>query len=187
MPRIAIPDAEQPAIAASLRKWLPPNSDRRPPLIFRLFHVHPELASRARVLGAGFLAHHLLPLRDREMAIDRVTGKLGAAHEWGLHASTFGPSAELSEAHLTSTVHGPHATPELWSEDDLRFFDTVDELAESADLNDSTWAWLAQRYSDAQLMEFVLLVGWYRTVASVCNAFRLEEDSDSMPFPVSAT
>jgi len=186
MPRITAPSTGDPAIAASIEKWMPPGMDRDPPLIFRIFHINPELAARARVLGAGFLGHNRLPLRDREMAIDRITGKTGAAHEWGLHASTFGATAGLDEERLISTVRGPQTTPELWNSDDLRFFDAVDELADTADLQDSTWQWLRQRYDDRQLMEFVLLVGWYRTVSSVCNVFRVEEDPQSMPFPAQA-
>ena len=183
MPRLPAPSLDTPAVAASLQKWMAPGLDREPPLIFRMFHLHPELASRARVLGAGFLAHHRLPLREREMAIDRVTGKSGAMHEWGLHASTFGLAAGLSEAQLKSTVSGPHASPDLWSQDDLRLFEAVDQLADSADLDDSIWEWLSRRYDEQQILEFILLVGWYRTVSSVCNALRLEEDPLSMRFP----
>jgi hypothetical protein len=103
--RLNIPKPPYPKdIAASLEKWMG-GAQITTPEIFEAFHVHPELASRTGVLGAGFLGHCLMSVRDREIVIDRVTGKHGAAHEWGLHATVFGHDAGLTEAQLDSTVN----------------------------------------------------------------------------------
>lgn len=170
-------------IAESLAKWTPPDWPGEPPLIFRIFHVHPELASRARVLGAGFLAHGQLPERDRELIIDRITGRHGAAHEWGLHATYYGPRVALTDVQLDSTVTGPHSAPQLWTDAELELFDAVDELCDTTDLTDTSWQRVRARYNDQQLLELIVLVGWYRTVASICNTLRLPQDSTSRPFP----
>lgn len=92
MSRIVAPtEPYTPEVASSLAKWLPPGFPHEQLLLFRVLHVHPDLAARARVLGAGLLAHGRLPPRDREIVIARVTGRNGASYEWGVHASYYGP------------------------------------------------------------------------------------------------
>lgn len=185
MPRIQPPaEPYEPEIAESLAKWMPPGLDVGPPLIFRMFHVHPELASRLRVAGAGFLAHNRLPTRDREIVIDRVTGRHGAQHEWGIHAAFFGEQVGLTPAQLDSTVTGPRELDGAWTDDELFLMDAADELADTADLSDSTWAGLRARYDDEQLIELIILIGWYRTISSLCNALQLEPEPWGRDWPV---
>lgn len=187
MSRIAAPAPPyEPEIAASLQKWMPPGIEHDAPLIFRAFHLHPELASRVRPLGAGLLAHGRLPTRDRELVIDRVTARHGAEHEWGLHASVYGPAAELTQQQLASTVNGPRGSPELWSRSDLELFDAVDELSDTTRLGDAAWERLRGRYDDRQLLELIVLVGWYRTIASICNTLELEPEQWTARFPASS-
>jgi hypothetical protein len=91
VPRIDVPSPPYDhAIAGSLQRWMPLGSGREIPLIFRALHAHRELASRVNPVGAGLLAYGRLPARERELATDGVTGRHGAEHEWGLHASAFG-------------------------------------------------------------------------------------------------
>lgn len=185
MPRIEAPqEPYEPEIAESLAKSLPPGAGVRPPLIFRIFHVHPELASRWRVVGAHFLAHNRLPTRDREIVIDRVTGRNGARHEWGLHAAFYGEQVGLSSSQLDSTVTGPQALADEWSEADLSLMEAVDELDETAHLSDATWDRLQARYDDLQLIEFIALVGWYRTISYMCNVLQLEPESWGRDWPL---
>lgn len=153
------------------------------PEIFEAFHIHPDLASRTGVLGAGFLGHNLMGTRDREIVIDRVTGKHGAEHEWSLHATIFGGAVGLTDEQLDSTVTGPAESADLWSDDELRLMEVADQLADTADLDDDAWAFLSDRYDDKQIVEFVLLVGWYRTVSSLCNTLRIPAHPECRPFP----
>ncbi|MDG2113523.1 MAG: carboxymuconolactone decarboxylase family protein [Actinomycetota bacterium] len=179
--RIPKPPYED-GVAEQIEKWKA-GSRLETPEIFEAFHIHPSLASRTGALGAGFLAHNLMPTRDREIVIDRVTGKHGAEHEWSLHASIFGEAVGLTEAQLDSTVTGPESAAELWSSDDLRLMEVVDELAESADLGDEAWDFLRRRYDDKQILEFVVLVGWYRTVSSMCNVLQIPPHPQCRHFP----
>jgi len=169
-------------IAATLEKW----SDGSPidtPEIFEAFHIHPKLASRTGVLGAGFLGHCLMSKRDREIIIHRITGKYGAEHEWGLHATIFGKAVGLTEEQLDSTVGNPSESPEHWTSDELRLIAVVDELADTTDLCDASWAFLENRYDDKQIIEFIILVGWYRTVSSMCNTLRISPHPHCRCFP----
>ncbi len=170
------------AVAASIKKWMG-NASIETPEIFEAFHINPSLATRTGVLGAGFLGHGLISARDREIIIDRVTGKYGAAHEWGLHATVFGSEVGLSDAQIDSTVSGPHASSELWEVDELRLIAIVDELADTTNLRDESWEFLRDRYNDPQLVEFIILVGWYRTVSSMCNTLQIPAHPACRPFP----
>jgi len=169
-------------IAERLEKWKG-GSILETPEIFEAFHIHPDLASRTGVLGAGFLAHGLMSKRDREIVIDRVTGKYGAEQEWSLHASIFGESVGLSEPQLDSTATGPSSAADLWPPEELQPMEAVDELAETTDLCDASWAFLRNRYDDKQIVEFIVLVGWYRTVSSMCNVLRIPSHPECRPFP----
>ncbi len=161
-----------PGIAESINRW-EAGSKLETPEIFEAFHIHPELASRTGVLGAGFLGHNLMSTRDREIVIDRVTGSLGAEHEWSLHATIFGNHVGLTEDQLDSTVTGPEQSRDLWPDDELRLMEVVDELAATANLDDESWSFVRARYDDQQIIEFIILVGWYRTVSSMCNVLQI--------------
>ena len=172
-------------VAAGIEKWKA-NTRLATPEIFEAFHVHPELASRTGVLGAGFLAHGRLSLRDREIVIDRVTGRYGAEHEWGLHATAFGEAAGLSDEQIDSTVGDPQERAGVWPEDELRLLSVVDELAETTRLKDESWTFLRERFDDEQIVEFIVLVGWYRTVSSMCNVLEIAAHPECRRFPSSA-
>ncbi|MFI0467554.1 carboxymuconolactone decarboxylase family protein [Saccharopolyspora sp. 5N102] len=178
MSRIPAP-AENPA---ELAKWHPPDFPHDPLLLFRVLQVHPELASRMRVLGSGLLAHGRLPDRDREIVIDRITARNGARYEWGVHAAHYGPQVGLSAEQLAGTTE-PRPSAETWSEADLALLAAVDELDATASLDDATWARLRDRYSDPQLVELIVLTGWYRTIGYLCNALDLEPEPWATPWP----
>jgi 4-carboxymuconolactone decarboxylase len=100
-----------------------------------------------------------------------------------LHATFYGPRVALDGVQLDSTVTGPRSSPQLWTDAELELFDAVDELCDTTDLGDTSWQRLSARYNDQQLVELIVLVGWYRTVASICNTLRLSQDPTSRPFP----
>ena len=181
--RLDIPKPPYPdGVGESLDKWLA-GAPLQMPEIFEAFHVHPDLAARAGVLGAGFLGHCLISPRDREIIIDRITGMYGAVHEWGLHATAFGKGVGLSNEQLDSTAVGPDRAGDLWSADELALISVVEELAETTDLGEQSWAFLRNRYDDKQVVEFIVLVGWYRTVSSMCNTLRIPPHPQCRRFP----
>ena len=68
-----------------------------------------QLMSRMHPLGAGILGSRAtVPLRLREVMIDRTCALAGAEYEWGVHATAFGEAAGLDEEQLRSTARGSH-------------------------------------------------------------------------------
>ncbi|MFF7245514.1 carboxymuconolactone decarboxylase family protein [Embleya sp. NPDC008237] len=165
---------------AALARWMGPAREREPLALFRVLEHHPELASRMRVVGSGLLVHGTLPAVERETVVQRVCARAGCSYEWGVHAEVFGEQVGLTPRQLRATVHDDAGA---WSERQAILVRVVDELHDGADLADATWAELRARFADAEIVEILVLAGWYRTIAYVANALRLPEEEWAAPYP----
>jgi alkylhydroperoxidase family enzyme len=182
-PRIApLEPPYDPETEAMLRKWMPPGSPLEPLALFRTLQVHGELASRMRPLGAGILAHGCIEPRERELIIDRTCARAGAEYEWGVHVVAFGRAVGLTEAELAATATSRPGDP-VWSEADALLIRLADELYDTGDVADPTWQALADRYTQAQLLELIITAGWYRLVSSVINVIRIAPEPWAARFP----
>jgi 4-carboxymuconolactone decarboxylase len=156
----------EPEVESYLSKLMPPGIE--PLRLFRTLAVHFDIASRMRPLGAGLLAHNLIEPRERELVILRTTALNGAYYEWGVHASLFD---ELSEPEIRGTVESHE-----WGERDALLISLCDELNSTATVSDALWERMRAHWTDAQLIELVVLAGWYRTISYVINAARIEPE-----------
>jgi 4-carboxymuconolactone decarboxylase len=182
-PRIApLEPPYTPEIAVLLAKWMPPGAESEPLALFRTLAVHDELASRMRPLGAGILGHGRLEPRDREILIHRTCARAGAEYEWGVHAVAFGKPLGLTEEQLVATVNGSADDP-AWSEADASLVAAADELHDDARISDVLWRRLAERFRDDQLLELVIVAGWYRLLSYVINAVGIEREPWAARFP----
>ena len=182
-PRIApLEPPYEPDTAALLAKWMPPGNDVEPLRLFRTLAVHDELASRMRPLGAGILGHPRLESRERELLILRTCARAGAEYEWGVHAVAFGGPLGLTERQLAATVHGA-ADDAAWSAHDAQLIAAADALYDGDAIPDELWAALARRLGDDQLLELVVVAGWYRLLACVINVAQVELEPWAPRFP----
>ncbi|WP_031077387.1 carboxymuconolactone decarboxylase family protein [Streptomyces sp. NRRL WC-3742] len=184
MPRIEPLSPPYPeSIDRALRRWMPPGAPHEPLMLFRVLHRNPELASRMFALGSGLLGHGLLPAVDREIVIARVTARAGCAYEWGVHAATLAQQAGLSREQLRATTEVDTAVGAEWLPRHAALLAAVDELHDTAQLSHPAWYALLAHYDDAQLLEFLVLAGWYRTIAYLASGLLLEEETWAAPFP----
>jgi 4-carboxymuconolactone decarboxylase len=182
-PRIAPLDPPYPPqIEAALRKWMPPGSDAEPLKLFRTLNIHEQLASRMRPLGAGILGHGSVQPRDREIVIHRTCARAGAEYEWGVHALVFGKPLGLSDEQLAASVRGSAADP-AWFAPDAELIELADELYDTATVSDALWAKLARRFSEGQLLELLVIAGWYRLLSYVINAAGVQCEPWAARFP----
>ena len=174
-PRIApLEPPYAPDIANLLAKWMPPGNEEVEPLrLFRTLAVHDELAARMRPLGAGILGHGRLAPRKREIVIHRTCARAGAEFEWGVHALAFGAPLGLSERQLAATVSGAADDP-AWSEQDAQLVAAADALYDACTIPDDLWQALAARLRPDQLLELIIVAGWYRMISSVINSAQIE-------------
>ncbi|MGA5823180.1 carboxymuconolactone decarboxylase family protein [Kitasatospora sp. NPDC094028] len=184
MPRIAPLEPPYSAeIDHALRRWMPPGVTHEPIALFRVLHRHPELASRMFALGAGLLGHGLLPDPDREIVIARATARAGCSYEWGVHAAAFSEQAGLSAEQLRATADADPTAGARWLPRHAALLHAVDELHETAHLSPAAWSALSDHYEEAQLLEFLVLAGWYRTISYLANGLVLDEEPWAAPFP----
>lgn len=182
-PRIAPLDPPYaPDVDAMLRRWMPPGTPFEPLRLFRTLYVHPGLADRMRPLGAAILGHGLVDPRERELVIHRTCARAGAEYEWGVHALAFGRPLGLTQAQLTATVAGDAADPS-WSERDALLIRLADELHDSARVSAALWARLAAVWTAPQLLELLVIAGWYRLIAYVIAGAGVELEPWAPRFP----
>lgn len=138
--------------------------------IFTTLVRHPRLFRRWLPLG-GVLLTGTLPARDRELLILRTAHHCGAAYEWAHHV-VIGRDAGLTDEEIERVRQGPDA--EGWRADDALLLRAADELHADSRVGDETWAALADRYDEKQLIELPILVGQYHLVAYALNTLGIE-------------
>jgi alkylhydroperoxidase family enzyme len=179
-PRIApLEPPFAPDVAETLAAMMPPGV---PPLaLFRTLAHNPRVLGRIR--AGNLLDRGSLERRDRELVILRTCARCGSEYEWGVHAAVFARRFGLSEAEIAGTVLADAGDPR-WSERDRLTLRLVDELHETATLSDALWRALRPLWSDAQLVELLVLVGFYHTIAFVTNALAIVPEPAAERFPV---
>jgi 4-carboxymuconolactone decarboxylase len=166
----------EPDVDAYINKLMPPDSGIEPLRIFRTLAVNFDLATRMRPLSAGLLAHGTIAPRERELVILRTTMLNGAEYEWGVHATIF---KELSAEEIKATA----GRADQWTGSDALLVRLCDELHVTATVSDELWAQLCEHWSPQQLLELLILAGWYRTISYVINALQIEPESWAARLP----
>jgi alkylhydroperoxidase family enzyme len=152
-----------------------------PLVLFTTLARDPRLFQR--FMDGGLLDRGHLTLRQREVAIDRVTARCGSEYEWGVHIAIFAAKAGLDDAQLLSLRHGGAGDP-CWSDDDALVICLCDTLHQHCDLDDALWDALSARFSPDAILELILLAGFYRTVSYLTNALRLPLEPGAARFPI---
>jgi hypothetical protein len=133
-------------------------------------------------LGGYELGRRLsISLREREIVILRTCGRCRAEYEWGVHVAFFATKAGLGPAQIESLTNRP-STDAGWTRRERSLIRLVDEPAVTNDLSDATWKELADEFTEAQLLDLVLLCGWYRAISALCRALRVALEDDAARF-----
>lgn len=174
--------ALQPPYAPELQQQFDRIMRGAPPLM--LFRVIAGNARAWEKFRAGSLLDRgPLPLRDREIVIDRTCALTGCEYEWGVHVATFAHAAHLTEQQIRATVLHDADAP-CWSAAEQALVAAVDALHHRATLRDAEFKALAAHYDDAQIFEIILLCGFYRTVSYLANGLDLPLEAMAARFPV---
>ena len=152
-----------------------------PPLVlFRVMAGHGRAWDKFR--AGGLLDPGPLSLRQREIVIDRTCALNKCEYEWGVHVAVFAGPAKLSEDEVRATVQGD-ATSSCWSPGEQALIAAVDALHTRATLDEAEFAALSIYYDEAQILEIMLLCGFYRTVSYLANGLRLPLEESAARFP----
>lgn len=172
-PRIAPVTAPYDDVAGPLLEAMMP-PDVEPIALFRTFVRNPTMTEAMGAWGRYELGRTLsLSMRDREIVIHRTTARCGCEYEWGVHAAFFAARVGLDAAQLTSLTHGDAEDPCWEDHAEAALIRVVDVLHDAADVDDVAWAALAAHRSEAQLLDVLLLAGWYHAISFAANAARV--------------
>lgn len=178
MPRIAPLDPPYPAdVQASFDAVM----QGAPPLV--LFRTLATSERAWRKFRAGSLLDRgPLSLRERELVIDRTCALAGCEYEWGVHVAIFAGPAGLTPEEVAATAGAGSLSP-VWNAAERALLQAVEALHARATLTDDEFADLRANYDEAQVLEVLLLCGFYRTVAYVANGLDLPLETSAARFP----
>ena len=152
-----------------------------PPLVlFRVMAGHTRAWDKFR--AGGLLDPGPLSLRQREIVIDRTCALNGCEYEWGVHVAIFAGPAQLSDEQVRATVLD-HANAPCWSETEQALIAAVDALHHRATLDEAEFKALSAHYNDDEILEIMLLCGFYRTVSYLANGLALPLEEKAARFP----
>jgi len=167
------------AAAATLAEMMPPGVP--PLLLFRTIAHNPRVLGKIR--ASNLLDRGSLERRHREIVILRTTARCGCEYEWGVHVAFFAAKVGLTDAEVAATVYGGPGDP-LWSAQERTLIRLVDELHDGARISDALWSELRRHWRDDQLVELVVLAGFYHTISFVVNGLGVALEPDAPRFPV---
>lgn len=147
----------------------PPAADAN---VFRALANSPQMTAGMSSLGGRLLTRGSLDPRLRELAILRVGALLGCDYEFGQHvaiARRLGIGDDEIRA-VRDGGSGPLSTLERTA---LRFVDAVEERR----VDDAAYASVATLLSSEQIVELVVLAGYYGAVCRLLLALDVELDA----------
>jgi 4-carboxymuconolactone decarboxylase len=158
MARIPYPDlTHAPEDVRSLAAGLPPLN------IFRMLPHAPTFLRGFGQLGSAILSQAAFDARLRELVILRVGQRSPAPYEWQQHVP-IGRACGVSEEEIAALERDDlHAT--CFSDRDRVVLRLTDELLVTPRASDATLAALRASFSDREVCEAVLTIGFYMMVA----------------------
>jgi alkylhydroperoxidase family enzyme len=164
--------------AAVLASMMPPGVP--PLLLFRTIAHNPRVLEKIR--ASNLLDRGSVERRHREVVILRTTARCGCEYEWGVHVAFFAARVGFSDAEVAATVRGGAEHP-TWSPAERTLIRLVDELHDTARVSDALWDELRKHWRDDQLVELVVLAGFYHTISFVVNGLGVALEPGAPRFP----
>jgi alkylhydroperoxidase family enzyme len=153
----------------------------KPPLmLFRIVARNPRVLQR--LFAGGLLDRGSITLRQRELMILRTTARCGAEYEWGVHVAAYGAKAGWTATEIHASVHAD-AGAACWKPDEASIVRLADALHDTNDVDDALWTELRTIFAEDQLVELVMLAGFYHSVSFTLRAFRVPLEPSAPRFP----
>jgi alkylhydroperoxidase family enzyme len=142
--------------------------------VFRML-AHAETNFRPMLrLGTSILAEQKLSAKIRELAILRVAALSAAPYEWVQHVP-IALAAGATEAQIDAIERGELDDPCFDAEERvvLRF---TAELVREVRVSDGTFSTMLERFGPREIVELILAVGFYMTMARLMEATAIDLD-----------
>jgi 4-carboxymuconolactone decarboxylase len=142
---------------------------------------HPEAAAAMVHLGRTLRAGRI-PGRHREILILRTGCNCDSGYELAQHYR-IARSIGMTNADMKRIREGP--TAKGWDPFEAALCRACDELHIDHTVGDQTWNVLAQVYDEEQLIQVLMLVGYYHLVSFALNTLGVQLEVEAEPFPAS--
>ena len=149
-----------------------------PPLnIFRMLSHAETLLRGFAQLGSAILGRAALDPRLRELVILRVGARSPAAYEWQQHV----PIARATGATDEEIAAAGRDTPDApsFGASEHALLRLTDELLAAPRASDATLAAMRAAFSDRELCEAILTIGYYMMVARLLETTGVDLENDS--------
>ncbi|HEY3843197.1 MAG TPA: carboxymuconolactone decarboxylase family protein [Acidimicrobiales bacterium] len=163
LPRAEWDDRLTKLLAAS------PGGTEEPMHIFTTLAHQPDLFRRWLGFGGALLAG-TLPGRLRELVILRTACRFDGRYEWAHHIE-LGAAQGITADELAAL--GGDLDLVAWDPFERAALAAVDQTADEGAVADGTWATLAARLSDGELVEFLMLLAHYLMLSTVLRSLRV--------------
>ena len=148
--------------------------------IFRTLAHNTRVLRRFNDFGGTLLFRGTVPARERELVILRVGWICQSVYEFGQH-TVIGREAGLSNLEIAKVCQpiGCHG----WSPTDVALLKMSDDLCNDNCVSDATWALLKPTWSEEQLVELLVVAGFYRMVSGFLNSAGVQLDAGVPTWP----
>lgn len=143
--------------------------------IFSTLAHHPALLKRFNAMGGVFSTRSMLTTRTREIAILRVAHRTACEYEWFQHARA-ARECGLTDSEIDAIADFGPESSFPWPRSEHLILAFTDDLLGSDTVADDLWAEMAAQSSASELLELLMLVGFYRMTAGFLNASQVQID-----------
>jgi len=144
--------------------------------VHRMMAHHPELLAAWTPLRQHIAAGGTLTPRHRELIILRVAALSGVAYEWHHHVARaslagIGP-AEIEAVRIEKATDWP-------DDQEAVLLAATDELFQRLAVGDDGWSALTRLFSVPQILDLIVTVGMYTTLAMFINTTGVQIEAET--------
>jgi len=135
-----------------------------------------DLITTKFIGSTGIFDKKRIPPEMREKIILRTCVVTKNDYEFALHEETISRKMGISGEQITDIINAePNST--LWKESDLALFRLIDTLVSGKDIEDKLFTWVSNYYSEEELIDIILIIGFYTTVGMLVSFAKPEKDN----------
>lgn len=165
-------------VGRPIEDFLMPDGGMRGP--FNAWLHHPEVGEAAQRMGEMLRFEGSLPASLRELIILTVGRHWRAQYEWWAHAK-IAQKEGLADDIIQAVYDGtplPSDNPQT-----LATHAFTQELVETREVSDDTYAQAREVLDEREIVEVVMLAGYYSLISATLNAFQIPlPDGETAPF-----
>lgn len=144
--------------------------------VHRVMAHHPDLLAAWTPLRNHVVKNGTLSPRDRELIILRLSYRAGVAYEWHHHLAR-ASQVGISEVEAQAVRTGPAAG---WADEkEALLLAATDELFDERAIGDAAWTELTRFFTIPQILDLIVTVGLYTTLAMFINTTGVQIEKES--------